>query len=69
MQTAFETWTYKGTRYIAVPCGYGSVHVVSQDGDSLGRFQSVESARQYQREGKATVLGKAALSARAVLVN
>ena len=61
---AFETWTFCGLHYLAVPNGNGKVIVISEDGYSFGAWFSVESFRLAQKEQKetCTALCKAKLS-------
>lgn len=51
----FTTWTFNAVRFLGVPASDG-VHVTDQYGNWYGGFQSVESCRQMQREGRAEPL-------------
>lgn len=49
----FDTWTYLGVRYLAFPQG-ANWSVVDQTGENYGSWQSVESARSFQRQERMT---------------
>ena len=46
----FETWTFAGKQYLAVPSQSG-VHIIDADGNNYGSWMSVDGFRKRQRDG------------------
>jgi hypothetical protein len=47
---AFETWTFRGTRFLAVPVAR-NVAVCDEAGQNFGAWYSVQDFRERQRKG------------------
>lgn len=48
IETMFETWVYKGVRFLAVARGF-NVAVIDENGLNYGSWMSVTSFRNRQR--------------------
>ena len=62
---AFETWTFKGVRFLAFPNGQ-NFHVVDEHGGNFGSWWSADQFRKRQQKGVEEIqeLGKVALWAK-----
>lgn len=49
----WETWSFKGLRYLAVKAPSDGFHVIREDGENYGTWFSVDSFRKMQRAGDA----------------
>lgn len=48
----WETWKFKGLRYLAVKAPSDGFHVIREDGENYGAWFSVESFRDLQAKGE-----------------
>jgi hypothetical protein len=57
----FETWTFKGVRFLAVPNGRDGVGIVNEHGEHFGGWYGVTSfrERQQRKDALVTPIGKA----------
>jgi hypothetical protein len=64
---AFATWTYQGTRYLAIPNGHG-FHVIDEAGNNYGAWMTPDRFRSEQgkRSDMAQPIGRASLIVRPV---
>ena len=61
MEKAFQTWTFRKVRFLAVPRDRGEVAIMDETGANYGAYHSVESFREAQNTESriAEAIGKA----------